>query len=101
MNERRGPLFLERESYRQRRTIDAARLLPMVGFLALCLPILWGNGEVANGVVDSVTNGGADDVRMTSVGVIYLFGVWSVLITTALLLSRRLRRIDADQGPPD
>ena len=88
MNERREPLFLERENYRQRRTIDAARLLPILGFVALCLPILWGGGA----------GGGA---RVTSVGVIYLFGVWIVLISTALILARRLRRIDADQGAPD
>ena len=87
MSERREPLFLERESYRQRRTIDAARLLPFLGFLALCLPILWGGGE--------------DGARLTSVGVIYLFGVWSVLILAALILARRLRRIEADQGVAD
>ena len=88
MNERREPLFLERESYRQRRTIDAARLLPVLGFLALCLPILWGN------------SGETDSARVTSVGVIYLFGVWIILIGIALVLARRLRRIDADQGKP-
>ncbi|WP_456388995.1 hypothetical protein [Profundibacter sp.] len=87
MSERREPLFLERESYRQRRTIDAARLLPLLGFLALCLPILWGGGD-----------GGA---RITSVGVIYLFGAWIVLIIAAVILARRLRRIEADQGAPD
>jgi len=85
VSERRQPLFLERESYRQRRTTDAARLLPVLGFLALCLPILWG-GE-----------GGL----LTSVGVIYLFGVWVVLIVVAMVLARRLRRIDAQQDAPD
>lgn len=85
MRERRQPLFLERESYRQRRTTDAARLLPFLGFLALGLPVLWG-GE-----------GG----RFTSVGMIYLFGVWVVLIAVALLLARRLGRIDAQQDTPD
>ena len=89
MSGRREPLFLERKSYRQRRTVDAARLLPAVGFLALCLPILWGDG------------GDGEGARVTSVGVIYLFGVWIILIGTALLLARRLRRIDADQGMPD
>ena len=85
MSERRQPLFLERESYRQRRTTDAARLLPILGFLALCLPILWGG----------------EGRRFTSVGVIYLFGVWVVLIAVAMLLARRLRRIDAQQDTPD
>lgn len=92
MNERRAPLFLERESYRQRRTIDAARLLPFLGFLALCLPILWG---------DDGGEGSDAGVRMTSVGVIYLFGVWIILIGTALVLARRLRLIDADKDTPD
>lgn len=89
MNERREPLFLERESYRQRRTIDAARLLPVLGFLALCLPILWGNG------------GDSENARVTSVGVIYLFGVWFILIGSAYVLARRLRRIDAEQDAAD
>jgi len=87
VNERREPLFLERESYKQRRTVDAARLLPILGFLALCLPILWGGGD--------------QGARVTSVGVLYLFGVWIVLIITAMRLARRLRRIDADQGDAD
>ncbi len=62
MTKRRQPLFLERESYRKRRLIDAARLLPVLGFLALCLPILWAEN------------------RLTSGGVIYLFGIWIGLI---------------------
>lgn len=85
MNDPRQPLFLERETYRQRRTTDAARLLPILGFLALCLPILWGGA------------GG----RFTSVGVIYLFGVWVVLIAVAMILARRLRKVDAERGTPD
>ena len=85
MNDRREPLFLEREIYRQRRTVDAARLLPILGFFALCLPVMWGGDE-------------ADGVRLTSVGVLYLFGIWSVLIVMAMLHARRLKRFDADQG---
>lgn len=85
MNEPQQPLFLARETYRQRRTIDAARLLPILGFLALCLPILWG-GE-----------GG----RETSGGVIYLFGIWGGLILAAVLLVRRLGRIDLPPDAPD
>lgn len=87
MRDRREPLFVARERYRQRRTVDAARLLPILGFLALCMPILWGDGE--------------DSMRLTSVGLLYLFGVWSILIGLALLHARRLRQIDADQGAPD
>ncbi|HHI71042.1 MAG TPA: hypothetical protein ENJ91_08565 [Rhodobacteraceae bacterium] len=82
MSRKPEPLFLARETYRQRRITDAARLLPLVGFLALVLPVMWA-------------------ARVTSVGVIYLFGIWVLLILVALLLARRLRRIDAQQGGPD
>lgn len=83
VNDRGQPLFLERESYRRRRLIDAARLLPVLGFLALCLPILWPDG------------------RFTSVGVIYLFVVWICLIAVARLLVRRLGKADADRDEAD
>lgn len=85
MNEPQQPLFLARDSYRQRRTTDAARLLPILGFLALCLPILWGG----------------EDGRVTSNGIIYLFVVWIGLIIAAVLLARRLGQIDQPQDAPD
>jgi len=83
MKDRGQPLFLERESYKQRRTTDAARLLPILGFLALCLPLLWGG------------------VRLTSAGAIYLFLVWALLIVIARVLARRLDKISIEQDDAD
>ncbi len=85
MTKPRQPLFLERETYRHRRVADAARLLPILGFLALCLPILWA------------------DEQLTSNGMLYLFGVWIVLMIGARMLARRLCKAGAknDAQKPD
>jgi hypothetical protein len=72
---RRSPLFVEREAYRRRRLIDAARILPLAGLVALLMPVLW------------VASGGTD----TAAEALYLFGLWALLIGTAGALSRPLR----------
>jgi hypothetical protein len=66
------PLFLHRDTYRRRRIMDAARLLPLFGTALLLMPLLW-----------------ADD-HATASGAVYLFLAWFVLIAAAGLLSRRL-----------
>lgn len=65
------PLFLERQSYRRRRLADAARLVPLLGFVLLMLPGLW---------------------TTTADALIYIFTVWALLIVTIGLLSRHLAR---------
>lgn len=75
MNTRRSPLFLERENYRRRRIMDAARVLPVLGFVLILLPVLW-------------TQGGQ---MGTASEAIYVFGLWLGLIVVAALLSRPLR----------
>lgn len=75
--------FLERESYRRRRLADAARLLPLVGFVLLLLPVL---------------------LKTTNDALVYIFTVWAVLILLIGLVSRRLARADAQAAsdpPPD
>ena len=75
---RRGkpPVFLERQSYRRRRVIDAARVLPFIGLLLWLIPLLWReDGEVA--------------VRSSS-AILYLFGVWILLVAGAAVLSAKL-----------
>ena len=57
-------IFLERQSYRRRRLADAAKLLPLIGFVLILMPILW-----------------ADEAR-TSGGIIYLFSVWAILFVS-------------------
>ncbi|MGR3795386.1 hypothetical protein [Vannielia sp. SX4] len=69
------PLFLARQTYRRRRLMDAARLLPVVGLCLVLFPLLWiGQGEGPQ----------------TRGGVIYLFGIWALLIAVAGLVAARL-----------
>lgn len=71
----RAPLFLERETYRRRRLMDAGRILPVVGFVALLLPVLW-------------TRSG----RMGTAGeMVYIFALWPLLVLAAAALSGPLR----------
>jgi hypothetical protein len=71
MRDPQEPLFLARGSYRRRRLQDAARLLPWFGAFLFALPLLWTDGQ-------------------TTLGLIYLFCAWIVLIGLTFLLSRRL-----------
>lgn len=78
---RRGPVFLERDTYRKRRLIDAARLLPVFGALFWGLPVLWGPGGAT-----------------TSMAMLFIFGVWLVLVIGAFILARRLRGVTDIRG---
>lgn len=84
----RAPLFVERDIYRRRRIMDAARLLPALGAALLLMPMLWARGQG------------------TAAGVIYLFLVWIGLIVAAVVLERRLseplREVErGERGPSD
>lgn len=79
MAEQPGRPFLERESYRRRRLADAARLLPLIGFVLLQLPVL---------------------LKTTNDALIYVFTVWAVLILVIGIVSRRLVAAEA-QNPPE
>jgi hypothetical protein len=70
------PLFLARRSYRRRRMMDAARMMPVLGAVLLMVPLLWRTAETPE----------PDTAR----GAIYLFAVWTVLIVAAWGLSRGL-----------
>ena len=72
-------VFLERRGYRQRRMMDAIRLLPPVGLLLWLLPTLW----AANG------SDGVEPVRMSQ-AIVYVVGVWVCLILCAGTLWRYL-----------
>lgn len=74
----RTPQFLGRESYRLRRLMDAARMLPVMGLVLLLLPLMRHSPELES--PPTATEGA------------YLFVVWAVLILAAFLLSLRLRR---------
>ena len=79
------PPFVERGTYRLRRIIDAVRLLPILGMFLFAIPLLWSKaGELG---------------LPTSRAVLYLFGVWTVLIAISATLSRRLSRAEPVRGP--
>lgn len=78
MSEGREPLFLARRTYRRRRIMDAARVLPWLGLALFLLPVLWSAGAAPG---------------TARVGV-YLFAVWAGLIVAAALLARPLSRQD-------
>ena len=61
------PVFLERQSYRRRRLMDAARLMPAIGALLFAVPLLWPRAGEVGAVATS------DAIR-------YLFIIWAVLI---------------------
>lgn len=87
MTKRPAPVFLARRSYRQRRMADAARLLPFVGVFLLLLPILWQPRATA----------APDTVR----GVVYLFGIWTLLILAARFLAPRVMAAPAEDEEED
>ncbi len=70
MSDPRHLKFLARGPYRQRRLRDLARILPVMGAVLTSLPLLWQAGA------------------LTSQGILYIFGVWSLLIVAAGLISR-------------
>ncbi|MGC8204016.1 DUF308 domain-containing protein [Aliiroseovarius sp. PTFE2010] len=79
----KSPLFLQRRSYRRRRLADAARLVPVIGAALWLVPLLWHDGA------------------RSSTALLYVFGVWALLIGATLILSRGLARShDERPGAP-
>lgn len=88
MSRRGAPLFLARQTYRARRIREGARVLPVLGVVLVLLPLLWA--------------GDPETPAPTRGGMIYIFGVWLLLIAAAGWLSRRLDTSAAeepDEGP--
>ncbi|QYZ70834.1 hypothetical protein [Neotabrizicola shimadae] len=84
-----SPLFLARASYRRRRLIDAARLLPLAGAFLFLLPVLWAPSDLPAGVG-----------RDTAMDGLYLFAAWALLILAAALMAPGLSA-DPPQDDPD
>ncbi|WP_296417420.1 hypothetical protein [Pseudooctadecabacter sp.] len=76
--------FLDRASYRQRRMRDAARILPVFAAIMMVLPLMWPRGS--------------EGQSLTSNGMLYLFGLWFVLVVLAFAVSRVLRTGAAEDG---
>ncbi|KIN66270.1 hypothetical protein Z946_282 [Sulfitobacter noctilucicola] len=82
------PVFLERQSYRMRRMMDAVRLLPFLGVALWMVPLMWPLPDANGGQGTSM-----------SVALRYIFGVWCLLPFCAWLLWRRTRnRIVPESG---
>lgn len=76
------PVFLERQSYRRRRLMDAARLLPLIGAALFAVPLLWAEG-------------GDGAVPMSS-AIVYVFGIWAALIGISAVFGVAARRWSAE-----
>jgi hypothetical protein len=68
----RERLFLERVTYRRRRLMDAARVLPYLGGFLFLAPILFA------------------PKASTVAGFGYIFGIWLALIVVAGVIASRL-----------
>ncbi len=77
-------LFLQRQPYRRRRLIDAARVLPVFGAFLFFVP----SALIARG-----TSG------TTSAMGLFLFGTWIALIVAGALIARVLREPDTSSAP--
>lgn len=78
------PLFVERQTYRRRRIVDAARALPILGLMLWWVPLLWAL---------------PDEPTSASGALTYIFSVWIGLVIGAALLIVALRRRDAELQP--
>lgn len=84
------PVFLERQSYRRRRLLDAARLLPLMGAALFAVPLLWERGE------------GAEAPVPTSSAILYIFSVWAGLVVVNAAFGRFARGTGrADPASPE
>lgn len=77
MSDTNPPHFLDLQSYRHKRLIDAARIFPLLAVVVLLFPLPFLFADDASSV-----NG----LPLA----IYLFSVWLILILAALILSRRM-----------
>lgn len=77
MTRPRQPLFLERQSYRRRRLVDASRMIPVFGLFLFLVPLIWPDVE------DAKPNLAARGI--------YIFVVWIGLVLSTALISHRLK----------
>ncbi len=82
MSAQRPSIFLERETYRRRRIMDAARLLPILGLALFAIPLLWPTPDEAAAAGEAIP---------MSAAVLYIFGVWASLIVLAFLFGLKSR----------
>lgn len=84
-------VFLERQSYRRRRLVDVARLLPLLGVILLLVPLLWPGSDE-----NAVASGRAAVLPMSE-AISYIFAVWAILILAAALFGLAARHWGEDE----
>lgn len=83
----KSPEFLARKTYRLRRLMDAARILPVFGLILMMLPLMRHSPEL--------------EAPPTATEGVYLFAVWAGLILAAFVMSLWLRRtLEQSAEPP-
>jgi hypothetical protein len=92
------PVFLERRSYRQRRLMDFARLLPLLGIVLWLVPLLWPQADLAS---DPVRDPATTGAMSMSAAILYIFGVWVVLVAGALFVAGLLNDTTDTEGGKD
>ena len=68
-------LFVEPRNYRARRMVDGLRILPIVGIFLIAMPLFWGGSETP--------------IKSSNV-MLFVFGVWAILILTNCIMTRRI-----------
>lgn len=81
MTQRPDRLFLAPAPYRRRRLIDAARLLPVFAAFLVIVPPILHTGDGAGG---------------TGAALIYLFGLWALVLLAAGVIARAMARLSPD-----
>lgn len=77
----RPPIFLQPETYRRRRLIDAARLLPVFGTFLILVPCLLLPRGISGTTVSLM---------------LYLFLIWTLLIVFAAMITKYIRKAEQD-----
>lgn len=89
----RRAMFLQRRTYRRRRLMDAARILPLVGAVMFTIPLLWPEAD-----------GPAGTSIPTSLAITYIFATWALLIGASAVFSYFIQSWsevwDPDSDPP-
>lgn len=81
----RSPRFLQRKSYQQRRLQDVVQVLPILGGILWTIPLLW--------------NGGAEDGVSNASALIYIFGIWVLLIALSAIIASLLEYKTENKEP--
>lgn len=74
----RNDQFLTLKAYRQKRLMDGARIIPVIGAIVLVFPLVR-------------LFVGPDEANSIGATIVYLFVLWMVLIAAAYFVSRRLQ----------